>query len=84
MNWLNGGDARPRATPPRPFEKGVGKRPTLVGNVETLAHLALIARYGPAWFRESRQPPGTGHHAGHASQARSSARACTRSRQAAR
>ncbi|TQJ57155.1 NADH-ubiquinone oxidoreductase-F iron-sulfur binding region domain-containing protein [Streptomyces sp. SLBN-115] len=61
VNWLNGGDARPRSTPPRPFEKGVGKRPTLIGNVETLAHLALIARYGPAWFREggSTGAPGT-------------------------
>ncbi|WP_328551379.1 MULTISPECIES: NADH-ubiquinone oxidoreductase-F iron-sulfur binding region domain-containing protein [unclassified Streptomyces] len=61
VNWLNGGDARPRSTPPRPFEKGVAKRPTLIGNVETLAHLALIARYGPAWFRASgsSQAPGT-------------------------
>jgi NADH:ubiquinone oxidoreductase subunit F (NADH-binding) len=61
VNWLNGGDARPQATPPRPFEKGVGRRPTLVDNVETLAHLALIARYGPGWFREYGSPetPGT-------------------------
>ncbi|MEY9874585.1 NADH:ubiquinone oxidoreductase subunit F (NADH-binding) [Streptacidiphilus sp. MAP12-33] len=61
VNWLNGGDARPTATPPRPFEKGVAKRPTLVDNVETLAQLALIARYGPAWYREegAAEAPGT-------------------------
>jgi NADH:ubiquinone oxidoreductase subunit F (NADH-binding) len=52
VNFLNGGPALPKFTPPRPFEAGVRKRPTLVSNAETLAHLALIAKHGSAWFRE--------------------------------
>jgi NADH:ubiquinone oxidoreductase subunit F (NADH-binding) len=51
VHWLNGGEARPTFVPPRPFEKGVGGRPTLVDNVETLAHLGLIGRFGAPWFR---------------------------------
>ena len=51
VNWLNRGSAKPTFVPPRPFEKGFQDRPTLVDNVETLAHLALIARFGAEWFR---------------------------------
>ena len=60
VHWLNGGEAKPTNTPPRPFERGVGKRPTIVDNVETLAHVALIARYGADWFREAGRGDATG------------------------
>ncbi len=61
VHWLNGGEAKPTLTPPRPHERGVRRRPTLIDNVETLAHVALIARYGPAWFRQAgpAEAPGT-------------------------
>jgi NADH:ubiquinone oxidoreductase subunit F (NADH-binding) len=56
VNFLGGGPALPTFAPPRPFEAGIGERPTLVSNAETLAHLALIARHGSAWFRELGTP----------------------------
>ncbi len=61
VNLANGGPALPTFTPPYPFERGVRRRPTLVANVETLAHLALIARHGADWFRElgSASQPGS-------------------------
>jgi NADH:ubiquinone oxidoreductase subunit F (NADH-binding) len=61
VNLLNTGDAVPTSKPPRPVERGVRGRPTLVDNVETLAHLALIARHGADWFRSVGDPevPGT-------------------------
>jgi NADH:ubiquinone oxidoreductase subunit F (NADH-binding) len=52
ISHLNGGPAKPTFTPPMPFEAGIRRRPTLVDNVETLAHLALIARHGAEWFRQ--------------------------------
>jgi len=61
VNVLNGGPPKPTFKPPLPSERGVRGAPTLVQNAETLAHLALIARFGPAWFRElgTREEPGS-------------------------
>jgi NADH:ubiquinone oxidoreductase subunit F (NADH-binding) len=51
ISFLNGAGAQPAFVPPRPSQRGVHRHPTLVLNVETLANIALIARYGPGWFR---------------------------------
>jgi NADH:ubiquinone oxidoreductase subunit F (NADH-binding) len=52
VNYLAGGPAKPTFTPPAPFEQGLRRRPTLINNAETLAHVALIARHGASWFRQ--------------------------------
>ena len=56
ISHLSGGPAKPTFTPPRPSEQGLRRRPTLVNNLETLSHLALIARHGAPWFRELGAP----------------------------
>ncbi len=60
VRFLNTGDARPAGRLPI-WEKGVGGRPTLVDNAETLAQLSLITRFGPGWFAAIGSPaePGT-------------------------
>lgn len=61
LSHLAGKAAIPTFMPPRITERGLGNAPTLVQNVETLAHLALIARRGPRWFRSvgTEQEPGS-------------------------
>jgi NADH:ubiquinone oxidoreductase subunit F (NADH-binding) len=61
VSRINGGSARPTDKQHRVFQRGVAGRPTLVQNVETLAHVAVIARHGATWFRSvgTRDEPGS-------------------------
>lgn len=61
VSHLAGGPAIPAFIPPRITERGLAGAPTLVQNAETLAHLALIARKGPRWFRSvgTQDEPGS-------------------------
>jgi NADH:ubiquinone oxidoreductase subunit F (NADH-binding) len=51
VSSLNRRAAKPTTAASPIFERGVKGRPTLVNNLETLAHVALIARHGAHWFR---------------------------------
>lgn len=50
VSFLSGHGALPRRGPKSAAEVGIDGRPTLVNNAETLAHLALLARFGANWF----------------------------------
>jgi NADH:ubiquinone oxidoreductase subunit F (NADH-binding) len=58
-HFVGGGPGKPRDE--SAYRYGVKGKPTLVSNCETLTHLALIARFGPDWFRQlgTAEAPGT-------------------------
>ncbi len=61
VNAMENDKAVPTDRLVRLSDSGLHRKPTLVNNVETLAHIALIARFGAAWFRTvgSERDPGT-------------------------
>jgi NADH:ubiquinone oxidoreductase subunit F (NADH-binding) len=60
VNFLNGGPSLPTFIPPRPYQRGYRGRPTLIQNPETLAQIALVARFGEHWYRELGTPADPG------------------------
>lgn len=60
ISRIEGGPALPRDRTVVAAVSGVRGRPTLVNNVETLANIALIARFGPDWFRTIGDPDDPG------------------------
>ena len=61
VSRVSGRESKPRWSLARSAEKGVRDQPTLVQNAETMAHVAMIGRYGAEWFRHLGTPasPGT-------------------------
>ena len=62
LESMQGRPAMPRQKPPfYPTDFGLYGKPTLVNNVETLSHVPLILRNGPAWFKQvgTEKCPGT-------------------------
>lgn len=55
-SFVSGGEARPRFLSRPLAVGGVDGRPTVVHNAETVAHLALLVRYGAEWWAEAGTP----------------------------
>ena len=51
VSWIDGGPPLPTGRSRPSAISGVGGRPTVVSNAETLSHVALIVGAGPDWFR---------------------------------
>jgi NADH:ubiquinone oxidoreductase subunit F (NADH-binding) len=56
VSYLSGNGALPRRGAQPAAKVGIAGRPTVVNNAETFVHLALIARFGPAWFSQVGTP----------------------------
>jgi len=58
---IEGQRGMPRPKPPFPAQSGLWGKPTIINNVETLAHVCRILRVGPEVFRSigTKESPGT-------------------------
>jgi NADH:ubiquinone oxidoreductase subunit F (NADH-binding) len=61
LESLEGKRGYPRVKPPYPAQKGLFGQPTLINNVETLAHIPAIIIHGAQWYRRlgTAKSPGT-------------------------
>ncbi|MFZ7125468.1 MAG: NADH-quinone oxidoreductase subunit NuoF [Desulfobacterales bacterium] len=61
LESLEGKRGHPRIKPPFPAESGLFGMPTLINNVETLAHIPSIVINGPEWYKGlgTEKSPGT-------------------------
>ena len=61
LESLEGKRGYPRVKPPYPADKGLFGLPTLINNVETLAHIPAIITHGVEWYTQlgSKTSPGT-------------------------
>jgi NADH:ubiquinone oxidoreductase subunit F (NADH-binding) len=61
LESIEGKRGYPRIKPPYPAEKGLFDMPTLINNVETLAHVPAIILNGAQWYKSigTDQSPGT-------------------------
>jgi len=60
ISWLGGRGALPVMRMNKSVPLRLASHPVVVHNAETLAHVALIARHGPDWFRRLGTPDAPG------------------------
>jgi NADH-quinone oxidoreductase subunit F len=60
LDSLEGRRGQPRLKPPFPAVEGLYARPTVVNNVESIASVPAIVRYGSEWFRSMGTERSTG------------------------
>lgn len=52
ISSIEGGFPFPKKKPPYPAQHGIHGHPTLINNVETLAHVTHIMHHGAEWYRD--------------------------------